>query len=331
MASDQRLVVVLVAMAANITLAILKFIAYLLTGSPSMLATTYHSLSDTGNQILLLVGMYYAKKRPDRLHPFGHGKAIFFYSFLVSVLLFGIAGWESLQAGVRAVRAGVPAELPAEARMTARGVEFRAIYMAYAVLIATIVLDGISYVKARQVLDDEIEEREWQGLREAFQKTSDMPVLAVLTENAVAGAGAAIALVAIFLADVTGYHIIDAAGAIFIGVLLMVFAVALGWENKRLLLGEALPELEEESLEAVVTASAGVEELLDLRTVYFGPDTVLVAADVAFDPSLDTEEIEESIDDIEETLRNHEEAIGKIYIEPSEAGDQPSDDGSDEE
>ena len=318
MATGQSLVVVLVAMAANIILAIFKFIAYLLTGSPSMLAQTYHSISDTGNQILLLIGMYYAKKRASRLHPFGHGKAIFFYSFLVSVLLFGIAGWESLQTGLRALWAGDPVELPGEARMTALGVEFRAIYLAYTVLIATIVLDGISYIKARQALDVEIEERKWGGFREAFKKTSDMPVLAVLTENAVAGAGAAIALVGIFLADVTGIHAFDAAGAVLIGLLLMVFALALGWENKRLLLGEALPEIEEQSLEAVVISTSGVEELVDLRTVYFGPDNVLVVADVSFDPSLDTEAIERTIDEIEADLREHEEVLGKIYIEPTE-------------
>ncbi len=321
MATDTSLIVVLVAMAANLTLAILKFVAYLLTGSPSMLAQTYHSISDTGNQVLLLVGMYYAKKRADRLHPFGHGKAIFFYSFLVSVLLFGIAGWESLQTGLRALRAGTPVELPGEAQMTALGVEFRAIYLAYAVLIVTIILDGISYIKARQALEVEIEEREWQGFREAFQKTSDMPVLAVLTENAVAGVGAAIALVGIFLADVTGIYIFDAAGAALIGLLLMVFALALGWENKRLLIGEALPELEEQSLEAVVTSSSGVEELVDFRTVYFGPDNVLVVADVSFDPSLDTEEIEQTIEEIETDLRAQETVIGKIYIEPSETDD----------
>ncbi|MES3516730.1 MAG: cation diffusion facilitator family transporter [Natronomonas sp.] len=319
MAADESLVVVLVAMAANIVLAILKFIAYLLTGSPSMLAQTYHSISDTGNQILLLIGMYYAKKRANRLHPFGHGKAIFFYSFLVSVLLFGIAGWESLQTGVRALRAGAPVELPSEARMTALGIDFRAIYMAYAVLIATIILDGISYIKARQALNIEIEERQWRGFREAFQKTSDMPVLAVLTENAVAGVGAAIALVAIFVSDVTGIHVFDAGGAVLIGLLLMIFALALGRENKRLLLGEALPEAEEETLEAVVVSASGVEELIDFRTVYFGPDNVLVVADVSFDPSLGTEEIERTIGDIEADLKEREEAIGRVYIEPTDA------------
>lgn len=320
MATGQSLLVVLVAMAANIILAVFKFIAYLLTGSPSMLAQTYHSISDTGNQVLLLVGMYYAKKRADRLHPFGHGKAIFFYSFLVAVLLFGIAGWESLQTGVGAIRAGTPVELPGEARMTALGREFRAIYLAYAVLILTIILDGYSYIKARQALDIEIEERNWEGVREGFQKTSDMPVLAVMTENAIAGAGAAIALVGIFLADVTGIYLFDAVGAVLIGILLMLFALALGWENKRLLLGEALPELEEQSLEEIVTAASGVEELVDFRTVYFGPENVLVVADVAFEPSLESEAIGQTITEIEADLREQEEAIGKIYIEPVESG-----------
>ena len=321
MPADQSLSVVLVAMGANIVLASLKFIAYLFTGSPSMLAQTYHSLSDTGNQVLLLIGFYYAKKQASRSHPFGQGKAAFFYAFLVSVLLFGIAGWESLQTGVRALRAGAPVELPAEATMTAVGVEFRAIYLAYAVLILTIILDGYSYLKARQALDDEIAEREWEGVRDAFQKTSDMPVLAVLTENAVAGFGAFIALIGILLADVTGIHAFDAAGAVFIGILLMTFAIALGWENKRLLLGEALPDDHEAPLEALVIATTGVEELVDFKTVYFGPDNVLVAADVAFEPDLDSTAIAEAIDQIEDQLREEDDLVKQIYIEPVDAND----------
>lgn len=309
----ESLIVVLVALVANVLIAIMKFVGFLLTGSPSMLAETYHTISDTGNQLLLLVGLYYAKKRATRGHPFGYGKAVFFYGLLVSVLLFGIAGWESAKHGISSLRHGAPIM---DGTVTVRGVTFRAVYVNYAVLVGTIVFDGISYWRAHVSLAGEVEERGYSGLREAYEKTSNITVLAVFTENAIATVGATIALVAIFLADITGNPAYDAAGALAIGVLLMVFALRLGWENKRLLLGEALPALDERPLEAIVQSWEGVQEVIDFRTVYFGPDNVVITADVAFDGKLDTEEIDRLITEIETELRFADDRITKIYIEP---------------
>ena len=316
MAQSERLVVILVAMAANVALALLKFGAFLLTGSPSMLAETYHSISDTGNQVLLLVGMHYSRKRADRLHPFGYGKASFFYAFLVSVLLFGIAGWESLTHGIDALRHGLPL---AGGDFTVGDRTIPAVYVAYAVLLVTILFDGISYWRARVALDEETDIRGWRNFREAFAKTSDTPVLAVLTENAVAAVGASIALVAIFASQVTGNPIFDAIGAVLIGLLLMGFALLLGIENKHLLIGEGLADRHQEPLEAIAESHDGVVDVAELRTVYFGPDSVLVTADIAFHPDLDTETIDELITEIEAALQEREPLIEKVYIEPEVA------------
>ncbi len=313
MAQDERLVVILVAMAANVALAVIKFGAFLLTGSPSMLAETYHSISDTGNQVLLLVGMFYSRKQADDLHPFGYGKASFFYAFLVSVLLFGIAGWESLKHGMDALRRG--AEL-AGGTVTVLGTTVPAVYLAYVVLLLTIAFDGFSYWRARVALDEETEVRGWRSFREAFQRTSDTPVLAVLTENAVAAAGATIALVAIFVSQVTGNPVFDAIGAVLIGLLLMTFALALGIENKRLLIGEGLSALHQDPLEEIAEDHEGVVDVAEFRTVYFGPDSVLVTADVAFRPDLDTATIDELITEIEAAIREREPLVEKVYIEP---------------
>ncbi|MFP8956059.1 cation diffusion facilitator family transporter [Natrialbaceae archaeon A-CW3] len=310
---SERLIVILVAFVANIALAALKFVAFLLTGSPSMLAETYHSISDTGNQILLLVGLYYSRKQADSRHPFGYGKASFFYAFLVSVLLFGIAGWESLKHGVSTLQHGA---VLASGDVTIGEWTFPAVSLAYLVLIATIVIEGFSYWRARVALEEEAESRGWQSFREAFAKTSDTPVLAVLTENAVAVAGGAIALVAIFLSQVTGNPVFDAVGAILIGLLLMGFALALGIENKRLLIGEGLSSRHQEPLESIVSGHPDVVDVAELKTVYFGPDSVLVTADVAFDPDLDTEEIDVRITEIETALIEREPLIEKVYIEP---------------
>lgn len=313
MVVSERVIVILVAMVANIIIAISKFIAFLLTGSASMLAETYHTLSDTGNQILLLIGIHFSRKRATRLHPFGYGKAHFFYALLVSVLLFGIAGWESIQHGVASFRDLHPI---AEGTVTILGTTIPSVYIAYTVLIVTIIFDGYSYIRAKRALDEEVRIRGWRSFKEAFEKTSDTPVLAVLIENAVATAGAVIALVAIFLS----YHLddprIDAAGAILIGLLLMAFALALGWENKRLLIGESLPRRTEGVLKSLILEHDCVVAITDFRTVYFGPENVILTADIVFEGDLDTETIDTCITAIEDVLKDEEPLITKIYIEP---------------
>jgi len=313
MASDESLSVVLFSMVLNIAQIVVKFIAYLLTGSPSMLAETYHSVSDTGNQVLLLAGIYYARKGPDRLHPFGYGKSVFFYSFLVAVLLFGIAGWESAKHGFEALRQGYDV---GSGTVTALGYEFRAVYVAYGVLLLSLFFDLATYARAQQALTTDAEQRGWVGFRDAFRKTSDMPVLSVLTENGVASIAGIVALTGILLSDMTGSPVFDAAGALVIGVLLMSFAVALGIENKRLLLGEALPVGHEAPLEEAAESVEGVTRVTDLRTVYFGPENVLVTADVEFEAGLDAEGIENRIAEIEDEIRAEEPLVDDVYIEP---------------
>lgn len=313
MASNESLFVVLFSMVLNMVQIVIKFAAFLLTGSPSMLAETYHSVSDTGNQVLLLIGIYYARKRPDRLHPFGYGKSVFFYSFLVAVLLFGIAGWESAKHGVEALRTGYEV---GTGTVTALGYEIRAVYVAYAVLLLSLFFDLATYARAQQALTADADERGWVGFRDAFSKTSDMPVLSVLIENGVASIAGVVALAGIFASDVTGNPVFDAASALLIGVILMGFAVSLGIENKRLLVGEALPVGHEAPLEEAVERVDGVTDVVDLRTVYFGPDNVLVTANVAFEAGLDTEEVEHRISEIEDEIRAEEPLVDEVYIEP---------------
>jgi len=314
--------VVLAALFANGAIAILKFGGFLLTGSASMLSETYHSISDTGNQVFLLIGIRYSGRSADRRHPFGYGKAQFFYSFLVSVFLFGIAGWESAKHGFNALTShgghggGTdvieflwitidPAAFPVDGTT-----------VNYAVLLGAFAFETYALAKARQAMLIQIEENDWSGYREAFRKTSDVTTLTALTEDTIALAGIVLALAGLVLSQVTGNELYDAAAAFLIGLLLMGFAVALAWENKRLLLGESLPADEERRLAEVVAGWEGVSEVIELRTVYFGPERVLVTADVAFDSGLETSEIDGLITDIEAALVDEESGIRKVYIEP---------------
>lgn len=307
--------VVIAALFANGAIAILKFGGFLLTGSPSMLSETYHSISDTGNQVFLLVGIRYSKKEADRGHPFGYGKAQFFYSFLVSVLLFGIAGWESLKHGWDAIQhpghggGGTAPNLPLLGTVDTYWINV-------AILISAILFETYAFVKAREELLRQMKAYEWTSLREAFRKTSDVTTLTAFTEDAVALGGAAIALVGITLARYLENPIYDAISAVVIGVLLMGFAVALAWENKRLLLGESVPSEVEAELRAVVESHEGVTHVDHFRSVFFGPGSLLVAADVSFDATLDTEDLDADIDQIETKLREADDRVKTVYIEP---------------
>ena len=165
----------------------------------------------------------------------------------------------------------------------------------------------------------QIEEHGWSGFREAFRKTSDVTTLTALTEDTIALAGAGLALFGVFLSRTTGNPAYDAVSALLIGLMLMGFAVALAWENKRLLLGESLSTDAERPLRAIVESTRGVSAIVDFRTVFFGPERLLVTADVAFDSGLDADEIDDRITEIERRLREAEPDVEKVYIEPETA------------
>jgi len=308
--------VVIAALVANAAIAVLKFAGYLVTLSPAMLSETYHSISDTGNQVFLLVGLWYGGREASQRHPFGYGKAQFFYSFLVSVLLFGIAGWESASHGYDALVHHETAAL--SGTVTLLGATFPAVYVNYAVLLGGVVFEGYAFSKAYRSMRVEIRQHGWSGFVEGFRKTANVTTLTALTEDSIAIVGLGLALVGITLSRYTGNPVYDAAAAFLIGVLLMVFALALAWENKRLLLGESLQPVEERRLRRLVAEWDDVVHVDDFRTVYFGPDQVLVTADVSFEPDLDTGEIDEHISGIERSLMNAYDGVRKVYIEPEE-------------
>ncbi|MFB6108058.1 MAG: cation diffusion facilitator family transporter [Haloplanus sp.] len=306
--------VVVAALISNAAIAVLKFVAFLLTGSPSMLSETYHSISDTGNQIFLLIGIRYSDKNPTADHPFGYGKAQFFYSFLVSVLLFGIAGWESLRHGYDALMHGGEALSPGA--VTVAGTSFDAVWVSVAVLAGAICFEGYAFRKAFGELRHQMNEYGWSGFVEAFHATSDVTTLTAFTEDSVALSGAFLALAGIGLSRLTGNPAYDAAGAMLIGVLLMTFAVALAWENKRLLLGESVPRRLESDFETIIRSHPGIVHVDRFRTMFVGPDDILIAADVSFDPDLDTADIDGDITHIEEKLRERDERVRFVYVEP---------------
>ena len=305
--------VVLAALVANGAIAVLKFLGFLVTGSPAMLSETYHSVSDTGNQVFLLVGLRYGERAATRDHPFGYGKAQFFYSFLVSVMLFGIAGWESANHGYHALQHG---EAAIASRATLLGYEFPGVWVNYVVLVGAIGFESYAFAKAWAETRRQMARHGWDSLREMFRRTSDTTTLTALTEDTVALLGLVLALGGILLTQLTGNYVYDASSAFLIGILLMVFAAALAWENKRLLLGESLPAEDERALRAVVRESPGVTELVDFRSVYFGPNELLVTVDVTFREDMDAEAVEDAITTIVADVKASSGAVAKVYVEP---------------
>ncbi|MFW5974418.1 MAG: cation diffusion facilitator family transporter [Natrialbaceae archaeon] len=309
--------VVLAALFANGAIAIMKFGGFALTGSPAMLSETYHSISDTGNQVFLLIGIRYGARESTRSHPFGYGKAQFFFSFLVSVMLFGIAGWESATHGYEALvhgethaASGTTPPLPVVGAVPG-------VYVNYVVLLGAIAFETYAFKKAHEAIRLQMDEHGWETYREAFRRTSDVTTLTALTEDAIALAGAGIALLGVYLTRTTGNHVFDAGAALLIGLFLMGFAIALAWENKRLLLGESLPAAEERELREIVTNVDGVADLVDLRSVYFGPEELLVTVDVSLDDGLSADEVEALIERIEDDLKAHEPQNSRLYVEPN--------------
>ena len=312
--------VVIAAMIANGGIAVLKFFGFLLTGSPSMLAETYHSISDTGNQVLLLVGIKYSERSASGIHPFGYGKAQFFFAFLVSVLLFGVAGWESLNHGIEELRHGGHETETGAAEFLGFTIDIDlpvdAFWIVVAILLGAIAFEVYAFVKARAELKRQMEEYGWSGYRETFDKTSDITTLTAFTEDTIALLGLLVALVGVVASEVTGNPVYDSAGAVVIGILLMLFAVLLAWENKRLILGESLPGDVEMNLKDAVTSHDGIEHVDDFRSMFIGAGKVLVTADVSFDPGLGTEEIDENIQQIEGKLEEIDGRVKLVYIEP---------------
>jgi divalent metal cation (Fe/Co/Zn/Cd) transporter len=231
----------------------------------------------------------------------------------VAVLLFGVAGWKSLTHGYDAIRHGVHR---ASDPVTVLGVTFDPIWVNVVVLLGAIGFETYALAKANAELRRQIDEYGWSGLVEAFRITSDTVTLTAFTEDAIALAGAAIALVGVVLTRVTGNHLYDAASAAVIGLLLMGFALALAWQNKRLLLGESAPKSVEDRLRTAALDRPEVRHVDALRTMYVGPENLLVTLEVSFAPGFQTDALDQSIGDIEAALREVDGRVGDVYVEP---------------
>jgi cation diffusion facilitator family transporter len=285
MPSESRTAVV-AALLSNLALAALKAIAAAASGSAAMLAETFHSIADTGNQVLLFVGMRQSQRPADRTHPFGYGKSVYFWAFVVSMLLFSVGGAFS-------IREGIGKLLHPALREPS--------FWAYGVLAGSFVFEAISLAvglrAARAVIGN-------GSLLDFLRASRDPTLPTVLLEDSAALASIVLAAAGLGLADVTRDVAWDAAASVAIGLVLIAVAIFLAFENHSLLIGEAASPDLEALVYGRLDADPDVVGVLGLHTMLLGPDAVLVAARVQFRDELSAREVAGSVRRLEDTIRS---------------------------
>ncbi len=298
MSSEGGTTAILAALAANVGIAVTKFVAFLLTRSSSMLAESIHSLADSGNQLLLLVGGKRARRRATPEHPFGYGRERYVYAFIVSVVLFSVGGLFALYEAWHKFH-------------DPQGIDSWQ-WVPVVVLLASIGLEGFSFRTAIR------ESRPTKGGRSwvAFIRTAKAPELpVVLLEDFGALLGLLFALAGVGLTLATGNGRWDAAGTAMIGLLLVTIAAVLATEMKSLLLGESATAEDVAAIERALPGP-GVPRVIHLRTMHLGPEELLVAAKIAVDAGESATDVARAIDAAEQRVRAAVPIARVIYLEP---------------
>ena len=295
------------ALFGNLGISIAKLIAALLTNSSAMWSETYHSFSDTFNQVLLLIGIKTSARVPTERHPFGYGKEQFFWSFIVATLLFGISGILSFEKGFTSIFDPIHHIVNTD--------------ISYIILLISAVFEGnalrIAFTMFKNTIEARGEKVNLHKLFTEFQESKDPTILTVMVEDSAALLGIAIAATGIYLSDVTKNMIYDAYSSIAIGVVLMLFAFFLAKENRGLLIGEAMSKKDHTKIVQSVLKIPEVNRVITLRTMHFGPNDVLVAMEVSIVDNINTDQIEQVIDTIEERIKSviDVKTSSKIYVE----------------
>ncbi|HEY3009200.1 MAG TPA: cation diffusion facilitator family transporter [Micromonosporaceae bacterium] len=290
---------IIAALFANIGIAVTKFVAYLLTGSSSMLAESIHSVADSGNQLLLLLGGRRAQRAATPRHPFGYGRERYIYAFIVSIVLFSVGGLFALYEAYHKL-------------MDPHAIDSWQ-WVPAVVLVAAIVMEAFSFRTAIRESNAVRGGASWlQFVRRA--KAPELPV--ILLEDLGALVGLLFALVGVGMTLITDNGLWDAGGTAMIGLLLVTIAVILAIETKSLLLGEAATPEANAAIERAITAGPEIERIIHMRTLHLGPDELLVAAKIAVHRDETADEIARSIDAVEKRIRAAVPIARVIYLEP---------------
>jgi cation diffusion facilitator family transporter len=290
---------VVAALLANAGIAVAKFVGFLITGAGSMLAESVHSVADSGNQALLLLGGRRAKRAPTEDHPFGYGRERYFWAFVVALILFSVGGMFAVYEGVEKIRH--PHEL-------------ESVNVAIGILLVAIVLELWSFrtavIESSAVKDPQLS---WWGF---IRRTKQPELPVVLLEDLGALVGLVIALTAVTVSHITGDPLWDGIGTLSIGLLLIGIAIVLAIEMKGLLIGESASVTDQEKIAAAIEIEPSVQRLIHMRTQHIGPDELLVGAKIELIPGLSVPEAVETVNRVETSVRRAVPTARVMYLEP---------------
>lgn len=286
----------------NLTIAIMKWVAAFFTGSAAMISEGIHSFVDSFNGVLLLYGIKKSKREPDTQHPFGYGKEVYFWAFVVAVFIFALGGGIAIYEGIDHIR-------------HPHSPDPDTLIWNYGVLMAAIVVESGSFYLAFREFRKSMN---GQGWVRALRESKDAPTFAVLLEDSAAVLGLVIALIGVSLADYFNNPVIDGATSVVIGVLLCFIAIFLARETKGLLLGESATDENVDDVTEILVRRETVLKWGEIRTMHLGPNTVLLAMRIDFTNQLDLHAVEQEIISIEQEIKALHPHISKIYIETSD-------------
>jgi cation diffusion facilitator family transporter len=289
--------VIYAAIAANLAIAATKFTAAAFTNSSAMISEGIHSLVDTGNGGLMLLGVHRSAKPADAEHPFGYGKELYFWTLIVAIVIFAVGGGISAYEGLLHLLNPAPLSNPT---------------WNYGVLALAFVFESYSFAVAFRAFE---REKGSQSFWQSIHKSKDPTTYTVLFEDAAALVGLIVAFVGIFMAHNLNNPYFDGAASIVIGIILAVVAVVLAYESKGLLVGEAADPETLKDIRRLAEADPYVEGVNRALTTHFGPETILLAMDLRFIKTLSAAEVEQSVDRLEEEIRKRHPDVKHVFIE----------------
>ena len=297
MSSDSGKKTIFAAIGANLAIAITKFIAATITGSSAMLSEGIHSVVDTANELLLLLGIRLSQKPPDENHPFGHGQELYFWTLIVAILIFSVGGGMSIYEGISHLLHPSPLEDP---------------LWNYVVLGFAIVFESFSWTVAfKEFLPQKGEQNIWQAVR----TSKDPTIFTVLFEDSAALLGLFVAFCGVFFGHIFNNPYLDGTASILIGIILAIVAVILAYESRGLLVGESANKAIVASIRQIAVSDPAVEGVMRVLTMHLGPHEVLLNLEIQFHKNLSAEEIASAVERIEQTICTKQPDIKQIFIE----------------
>lgn len=297
MAHPTSKTVIYAALAGNLAISVVKFLAAFITGSSAMLSEGIHSLVDTGNQILLLYGIKQSKRKPTTSHPFGYGLRLYFWTFVVAIMIFGLGAGVSIYEGVQKMINPRPLE---NANINYMIIGLAILFEGYVWLIA---LKTFSKVKGEM------------GWIKAIRYSKDPTLFTVLFEDTAALLGLLVALIGIGLSQLLHLPFLDGAASVVIGLILAVTAAFLAFESQSLLTGEGASPQVRASITNIAKTQVGIEQVNELLTMHFGPQDLLVALSLDFENGLSAFKVEETVTTIERRIKAVHPEVTRVFIE----------------